>query len=141
MSTDVSTACQTEIHELHTFFVEWFTGRLPQTEEAFARLTRVLDTGMTLISPAGQVLTQPQLVAWIWEAHNSRADIPFRIWIEKFQVHRSQDGVILATYEEWQAIDGAITCRLSSALFAGASQAPNGLSWLHVHETWIQDGG
>ena len=48
------------------------------------------------------------------------------------------DELALATYEEWQEIDGKINARLSTVLLRAKADAPNGVEWLHVHETWRQ---
>ena len=60
---------------------------------------------------------------------------PFRIWIEGFQLRLVSGNLALATYEEWQEVEGQVTARLSSALFQRKENTPNGLVWLHVHET------
>ena len=33
--------------------------------------------------------------------------------------------------------DGTITGRVSTAVFRERADTPNGLAWLHVHETWL----
>ncbi len=51
--------------------------------------------------------------------------------------------IVLATYEEWQK--GALNSkppnngRVSSAVFLKDRSRPNGLMWLHVHETWLPE--
>jgi hypothetical protein len=50
----------------------------------------------------------------------------------------------LCTYEEWQTDrhgDGVETGRLSTVLFREAPDAPGGVAWLHVHETWLPGHG
>jgi hypothetical protein len=47
--------------------------------------------------------------------------------------------ILLVTYEEWQQSGDQTTARLSTALFRDKPDAPNGLEWLHVHETWLPD--
>jgi len=133
----IETRCQTEVVDLHRFFVAWFCGQLPQTETAFARLSKVLAEGMVLISPAGTIQTRGQILLWISQAYGSRAEMspPFRIWIEDFRLRHHRDGLALATYIEWQEVAGQTNARLSSALFAEKPDSPNGVVWLHVHET------
>lgn len=41
------------------------------------------------------------------------------------------------TYEEWQDTGQGERGRISSVLFRRRERAPNGVEWLHVHETWI----
>ena len=45
----------------------------------------------------------------------------------------------VGTYEEWQTAYGATTGRLSTVVMAPAAHLPNGLAWLHLHETWLPD--
>jgi hypothetical protein len=129
--------CRQEVLDLHRFFVDWFSGRLPQTEATFTRLTSALDEGMVLISPDGATLSRKQILGWIQQAHNTRADMspPFHIWIENFQVRHYVGDLALVTYEEWQEVAGEINSRLSTALFKKAPGLPNQVTWLHVHET------
>jgi hypothetical protein len=55
------------------------------------------------------------------------------------QVLHQLGELILATYEEWQKIEGKVTTRISSVLFQNSNITPNGLLWFHVHETWINN--
>jgi len=61
-----------------------------------------------------------------------------RIWIKTVRLRQQIKDLSLATYEEWQELERQTTARLSSMLFQGAQSTPNGLKWLHVHETWIK---
>ena len=59
-----------------------------------------------------------------------------RIDHEIFELH--QFGyLVLATYEELQDNDSQVNSQLSTVLFQQALTTPNGLRWLHVHETRI----
>jgi hypothetical protein len=45
----------------------------------------------------------------------------------------------VGTYEEWQAADANLTGRISTAVLTPKSDMPNGLQWMHLHETWLPD--
>ncbi len=126
---------QREIEELHAFFVAWFRGELPRTPAAFARFTNVTAPEFTLISPDGALIDYVTAVDWIENAHNSRTH--FNIWIDNFRIHQQRDDVTIVTYHEMGARDDGVTARLSTAIFAADDDAPNGIIWLHVHETWL----
>lgn len=131
----MQSACLREIGELHDFFQAWMRGELPRTDAAFARFPAALDARFMLISPAGQAAGVEETVAWIRSAHGSRPD--FRLWTTDHQVRFEAAGCVLATYQEWQTRDGVTTTRLSSVLFRADPAAPNGVAWVHVHETWL----
>ena len=104
-----------EIVELHQFFEDWFLGRLPQVEEAFARFSNHMAKDFRIIPPSGTIITLETLSKHLWDAHgNNIAD--FKIWIENLQVYQ-RSSFIYTTYEEWQRNGEKITRRVSTAIF------------------------
>ena len=126
---------ETEITQLHQFFVDWYCGKLPLREEHFIRLTSVLADGFTLITPEGSSLDKQTIIETIRYSYDSRKD--FHIWIENIKIKLQVNDLVLATYEEWQESQGKTTSRVSTVLFRERSGTPNGLIWVHVHETWM----
>ena len=121
--------CRNEIIDLHTFFERWLSG---ETED-LSRCEAVLADEFTMIGPGGRLIDRATLLDNLREAHGARA---VGIRIENFTV-REIDGLCLATYEEWQDEEGEVRGRLSTALFHARDDAPHGVEWLHVHETWL----
>lgn len=128
--------CQTEINELHQFFQDWFNGIIPATDENFVRLSMVLDQNFVIISPGGKLTKRDSLLDGLRNAYNTRSRC--KIWIENVQFQRLAGDVVVTTYEEWQQDSaGPPAGRISTALFKKNVHTPNGVSWLHVHETWL----
>lgn len=123
-------AFEAEVRELHAYFERWFAGTAPPT--ALERLD-VLDESFHMIGPDGRLHTVEQIRSAIENAYGLR---PMSIEIRNVSVHPSAP---VGTYEEWQTIEGEITGRLSSAVMKADSSAPNGLRWMHLHETWLPD--
>ena len=114
-------------------------GELPRTPQAFRRFTDALAPEFAIISPRGVLTARDPLIQELEAAHGTQGDpaSPFRIWIEDYRPHWRIDDLSLVTYQEWQERSGAVTARLSTALFRRHAEAPNGVAWLHVHETWL----
>jgi len=127
---------EAEIVQLHQFFQDWFNGEVEPSEKNFSRLSDVLGESFRLVSPDGRIHERQTLLDGLFQAHNARQGI--RIWIEEVGVLHWFDQLILATYQEWQQIEGSVTTRMSSVLFGKKDSTPNGLEWLHVHETWTK---
>jgi hypothetical protein len=125
----------TEIVELHAFFQGWLDGTLPATDAVFARLADTIETEFTLITPSGEIITRTPLLSQLRAAHESRPN--WRMWIENAQLLVENSDLTVATYQEWQQTGDATTVRISTAVFRNCSGTPNGLVWLHVHETWL----
>lgn len=124
-----------EVVELHDFFQDWFNAVLPQTQEAFNRMDRVMDRRFAIVMPSGVRVEREVLLARLFGAHGARSGI--RIWIEKVSVLIETDELAVVEYEEWQEEGGKTTSRYSTVVFRRQPDAPNKLVWVHVHETWF----
>ncbi len=125
-----------EIDELHVFFEQWLTGELPDSDEAFSRVEAALSDRFTMVLPGGNVLERGPLLAGLRGGHGTREAFTIRIRDPHLR-HRSE-ALTVATYEEWQRTDASDRGRISTVVFARRADAPNGLEWVHVHETWIE---
>ncbi len=131
---------RSEIERLHAFFTDWLSGGMPKDEALYQdRLVRHLDPGFTYIMPGAAFLTGEDLIRQIRDAHGGSPD--FRIQVRNIRLldQAATPGLIAAVYEEYQR--GAVhsapqNARLSTALFR---DGPDGLVWLHVHETWLPE--
>jgi len=133
----IEEACAREIRALHQFFEEWLGGARPETDAAFRRVEAALGEGFQLIHPSGERRSRRDVLAGLRRAHGSTPGLT--IEIRDVRGRRPGDALLVATYEEWQRTDEAEDGRLSTVVFARSDEAPNGLRWLHVHETWIKE--
>jgi hypothetical protein len=131
--------CRREVIGLHRFFQVWFNGEIERSASTFERFSGVLAPGFSIISPAGKMISRKELLDRLQPAYGIHREkgTPIRIWIEEHSGRKLSDALHLATYQEWQEIGGRRQGRLSTALFRKLEGAPNGVSWLHVHETWL----
>lgn len=131
--------CEREVVELHQFFQEWFKGDLANSDESFTRLSSVIAQGFSIISPQGKKVSRDSLLNTLRDAYGAYSgdDRSFRIWIKNFDVAFVAKDVLLATYEEWQDLDGEENSRTSTVLFHRNESTPNGVEWIHVHETML----
>lgn len=131
-----------EIEDLHAFFVRWLNAVDPDPRLTLERFTAVADPGFRLVPPSGGVLGRREVIAWLAGARASRGvpGQPFSIWTEDIEVTTLAPGLCLATYVERQSGGPGVAARRSSALFRDAPGTPNGVAWLHVHETAIEAG-
>lgn len=133
-------ACRQEVHDLHAFFTNWFTARVPDTDDVYARMASALHPDFALVSPGGELTAAAPLLAQLRSAYGCFAETLDEFRIEVAAIHGAAvaDGVLLMTYEEWQTGTAHGTRgRQSSALFLADERAPNGVVWRHVHETWL----
>ena len=136
MNSNLELRVRNEIEELHEFFVGWFSGEAPVDSFEAEFLSR-FDQKFILIPPAGNFLSLAELQSSIYQNHATNPD--FRISIRNVKIQGIWDGIVLATYEEWQrnalASKPPDNARISSVVFKQSES----LQWLHVHETWMPE--
>lgn len=132
--------CRREVFELHRFFEEWFDGRVADDEATFARVADALGEGFLLVSPDGTREPRERVIGDLRAAYGRwTEEHPGRIWIEDVEVRYSDPDRALVVYVEWQESGGVTRGRISSALFGRSGDAPNGVVWLHLQETWLSE--
>ena len=59
----LSEACLKEVIDLHRFFEDWGNGKLPDTDESFARFSGAVADDFEIVSPEGGVTSRAALVS------------------------------------------------------------------------------
>lgn len=132
----MTTKYEEEIVRLHRFFVDWFTGQLPQSQEAFAAFSDSMATGFAIVGPNGRLTELPELERNLYDHHGAHQPSRFEIEIKRVVLRRAFGHWAIVTYEEWQQVGDQRTGRLSTVVLE--EEVKNGrLEWLHVHETWL----
>ena len=133
-----------EVIDLHQFFEDWFGGYCENSEEVFsARLLQRMHEDFSIVLPGGLLLNGADFWPEFMKLYSSNPD--FHISIRDLrQKPLLSASVMTVTYQEWQRnakqSKPENNGRLSSAVFVTNEQAPNGIKWFHVHETWLPDG-
>jgi hypothetical protein len=145
MHTDLKTddPVAKEIIDLHIFFEDWFRGDCRNTDQVFKkRLLSRMDIDFYMVMPNGESFYGEQFWPDLRKAHgsNPKFEISLRNFVRKLQIGRK---TFVANYEEWQKnaknTRPANNGRVSTAVFVVDSEAPNGVKWVNVHETWLPE--
>lgn len=123
-----------EIQELHQFFEDYLSGKI--ASEPMTRFENSMDSSFTIITSDGAIIDRDGIIGYVRDAHNQRPN--FRIWTENVTLCQDFGGLLIVTYEEWQTNDGITTSRTSTVVFKENATQPNGLIWLHVHESGLK---
>ena len=133
---DLSARAASEVLAAHDFFVRWFRGDDPMPPE-HERWEDVFAADFRMITPDGTLYGRDAVLSRIRGARGS-AQADFGIDILAIETIAASDEAVLLIYVERQYRDGRMTDRRSTALFARDADAPRGVCWRHLQETWMQ---
>jgi len=133
----IEEACHREIVDLHRFFEAWFRGEMSPGQAGFARFRRAMAERFLLVTADGERRDLASLTDELFAAHGNYlvSSPPFRIRLRDVEIRAAAPDCAVATYEEWHDVFGASRGRLCTAVFRASEAAPNGVEWLHLHET------
>lgn len=132
----IEVLARAEIESLHEFFVSWFTAAEESPIE-FSDCERAFADDFVLVDTDGSRHDRNAVVERLEKARG-RTSHEFRILILDLRMVWLRDDTILVEYVEQQSRDGKITQRRSAALLRTDRNAPRGMVWLFLQETWMK---
>lgn len=123
-----------EVVALHKFFEDWFRG----TDDApdFSSCDRALGPEFRIIEPDGVTRERAEIIDRLRSAHG-KSPANLRIVVSDPRTIWAGEGAVLLEYTEQQYRDGRTTRRRSTALLLASPEAPRGVVWRHLQETWM----
>jgi hypothetical protein len=137
--------CQQEVADLHRFLEDWYNGVLEPTEKSLARFADALTSNFILIGTNGRTTSRQDLVGALLKLHGawgkpeSNEAGTGSIQIKNFRPRLVEGAVAIVTYEEWRKVGGTSRGRQSTAIFRLEQGPPNGVTWYHLQETWLEE--
>ncbi|MDW3221547.1 MAG: hypothetical protein R8G34_01435 [Paracoccaceae bacterium] len=136
---DFAQRCVQETHRLHQVLQDWLCGTLPATSQGFAPFANALGDPCRVVSPLGTVTERAALLKEFRSIHGvlARQGETFAIRVENVAILQAWRDCALISYEEWHDLGAEQSARISTALFCVKDDAPLGVAWSHIHETWL----
>ncbi|PSQ19951.1 hypothetical protein BRD00_00515 [Halobacteriales archaeon QS_8_69_26] len=139
----IADRAEREVVEFHEFIEDWLAGRIPDDDGTYDRARSALADDFEITSPSGETRSSAAILGDMEAAHGSAGDdFSIRVADLDSRFAFGDEAACLVTYEEHQrpTPGAAWTERYSTAVFRAADDAPNGVEWIHLHETWLPDG-
>jgi hypothetical protein len=140
--SDLGAQVRAEIEALHDFLTGWFSGALPEGDEAFARgLADHLQPDFEIVLPSGTVHDRDGLLTPIRQAWGTNPGFSTTVRDVRVLGEWPAAGLVLAAYVEVQTgarnTTPADNLRRSTVLF---ERRAGRLLWRHLHETALDPG-
>ncbi len=122
---------QREIDDLHAYFQAYFLG----TEDSLEPVEAALHADFSMVGPHGGQSNRDETIAAVRNGHAHTKSL--EIWITDHRLLYETTEVLVAGYVEHHRLSDRSNHRLSTVVFVETPDAPNGVRWLRVHETWL----
>lgn len=125
---------QKDIADLHDLFEAYFLG----TTNDLSHVEAVLADDFTFVGPDANTTDRAGTLAALVAGHGHTDSL--KIHTVDYQLLFTAGDVTVAEYTEVHELPDRTNRRRTTVVFSNAPDAPNGLQWHRVHETWIDRG-
>ena len=123
-----------EIRELLSFLASYHNASIPDDVN---RLETCFSDNMYLISVSGRKIAKHELIKGIKLSYGSTKEASY--WAENTTIEELGEGYYLAIFTEHRKTKGTTNSRISTSIFVPNQNAPNGVQWLHIHDTLVRE--
>jgi len=131
--SDPEPAIRQEIERLHDFFVDWISGKLPNTDSAFAACADALAPGFAMVTPDGSQLERAELIAGLRGSHAMNPD--FEIDVSEVAIRAHHGPLFSVSYVETQRGAKKSAANNTRLSLATLERTESGWRWHFVQET------
>lgn len=134
MMESMTDRAEAEIVSRHRFFVDWYTGKAP--DSAMDTCARTFAPDMRMIWPDATEHDREPLIELLRKGKNSHPE-DFAIEVDMRHSMQLSPELVLVTFDEHQNSNGERNSRRATAVFSRDDNAPEGVVWRYLHQTWM----
>ncbi|CAA0843008.1 Probable sucrose-phosphatase 2 [Striga hermonthica] len=131
-----------EVVKLYLFFERWRHAETENSEVYLAILKSVCSESGTFVHPSGIEKPLHEAVNSLKTCYGDKQGQHFRVWVDQVLPAKIGSDSWLVRFKKWEQSGDERQCCLTTVLLSskGVSVA-EGLTWVHVHQTWLDGAG
>ncbi|KAL5708982.1 sucrose-phosphate phosphatase [Ranunculus cassubicifolius] len=129
-----------EVVKFYLFYERWRRAEVENSEHYMQNLKEVTHPSGVFVHPSGVEHLLYNCIDSLHKCHGDKQGKHFRVWIDRVSTAQIGSDAWLVKFDKWESCEGR-NCCLVTALLSSKSAVPNGFSWVHVHQTWLDGYG
>lgn len=134
MMSDLQSLAEAEIVTRHAFFVDWYTGKANDGD--MADCARSFASDFRMIWPDGTEHDRAPVLELLRGMRGTKDDA-YAIEVAMRHAVQYAPDLVLITFDEHQWTAEGKNRRRATGLFSPDHDAPGGIVWRHLHQTWL----
>ncbi|XP_011094210.1 sucrose-phosphatase 2-like [Sesamum indicum] len=131
-----------EIVKFYLFYERWRRAEVEQTEQYLANLKSVCSPSGIFIHPSGSEQLLSDCVSSLRTCYGDKQGKQFRVWVDQVLPQQVGSDSWLVKFKKWEQSGEERQCCLTTALLSSKDvTVTEGLTWVHVHQTWLDGTG
>lgn len=128
-------------HELVLFYLlyeRWHRAEVEQSSDTIKSMKKATSHNGVLIHPSGVELPLHECIDAFAAFYGDKKGKQFRVWLDRVSSTQISPNAWVVKFDKWERSDEGRQCSLTTVLLNTKTETPEGLSLLHVHQTWME---
>ncbi|KAL2326641.1 hypothetical protein Fmac_025699 [Flemingia macrophylla] len=130
-----------EVVMFYIFYERWRRGEVENPEQCIPNLKSIFHSTGNFVHPSGVDQPMHQTIDTLAKVSGDKKGQDFRVWVDRVSFAEVSLGSWLVKFDKWELSGNELRGCLTKVLMNSKVEAPNHLSWIHLHQTWLDDLG
>ncbi|XP_016442514.1 sucrose-phosphate phosphatase 1 isoform X3 [Nicotiana tabacum] len=128
-----------EVVKFYLFFEKWRRGEIENSDLHLSNLKAVCRPSGTFVHPSGVEKYLEDCINTLRTCHGDKQGKQFRIWVDLVLPTQVGSDSWLVSFKKWELCGEERQCCITTVLLSSKNvTVADGLTWTHVHQTWLQ---
>ncbi|XP_022898925.1 sucrose-phosphatase 2-like isoform X2 [Olea europaea var. sylvestris] len=131
-----------EVVKFYLFYERWRRAEVENSELYFANLKAVCCPSGILVHPSGIEQSLHDCINSLRQCYGDKQGKQFWVWVDQVLFSQLGSDSWLVNFKKWeQSGEERKGCLTTAVLSSKDVTVAKGLTWLHVHQTWLNEAG
>ncbi|CAJ2673562.1 unnamed protein product [Trifolium pratense] len=126
-----------EVVMFYQFYERWMRGEIVNSEQYIQNLKSIFNSTGNFVHPSGVDRPMQHIIDTLPNMFGEKQGLDFRVWIDRVSFAEVSLGSWLVNFDKWELSGNELRCCLTKVLMNSKVDAPNKLTWMHLHQTWL----
>lgn len=130
-----------EVVMFYLFYERWRRGEVENSEQYIQNFKSIFHPTGNFVYPSGVERPLHQSIDTLIKLFGDKRGIDFRVWVDRVSFAEVSLGSWLVKFDKWELSGNDLQCCLTKVLMNSKVDAPDELTWMHLHQTWLDGYG
>ncbi|XP_031271406.1 sucrose-phosphatase 2-like [Pistacia vera] len=130
-----------QVVKFYLFYERWRRAEVEKSEFYMQNLRLVFDSIGIFVHPSGIERSLHQSIDLIAGLYGDKQGKQYRVWVDRVSSAQIGSDVWLVKFDKWELSGVERQCCLTTVLLNSKAMVPDGFTWMHIHQTWLEGSG
>ncbi|KAK9283513.1 hypothetical protein L1049_011759 [Liquidambar formosana] len=130
-----------EVVKLYLFYERWRRADIEKSEQYMQNLKSIFYPLGVFVHPSGVEQPLHQFIDAMGRSYGDKQGNQYRVWVDRVSSAQIGSDIWLVKFNKWELSGEEHQCCLTTVLLSSKAKVPDGFTWVHVHQTWLDESG